>query len=292
MKDWEKTLKGKISYNLKAKEWSWLNVGGAPLFTFIPEHIEDLIHFFKVKPEHIKFRTLGASSNLLINDKEFDGIFIRLGKNFRKIEIKNELIIAEAGLLGSFITQIAAKAELGGISFMQTIPGQLGGMIKMNAGAHNQEMKDIIQWVKFMDKSGKINIITNKECAFDYRKSIFQEDWIILQAAIKTKKQKTDYILKEIQELMFKRKQTQPTQGKMAGCFFKNHKTMPAWQAIRESNIVNHPNIKISEIHANFLINNNQATAQEISEFIKKIQHEVFLKHKIHLELEIEKIGF
>jgi UDP-N-acetylmuramate dehydrogenase len=134
----------KEHYEQQAKDWVWFGAGGKPIFTFFPSDINDLATFCKNVPSEIKFRTLGAGSNILVNDNGYNGIFIRLQRGFRNLEFQNNQIIADAGLPGAYIVEKACEQNMGGISFLATIPGRLGGLIAMNAGAHGKEMKDIM----------------------------------------------------------------------------------------------------------------------------------------------------
>lgn len=300
------SLKGNINYEQSAKEWTWLGVGGKPIFTFCPYDINDLETFCKNLPREIQFRTLGAGSNILVRDNGYNGIFIRLQRGFRNLEFKNNQIIADAGLPGSYIVDKALENEMGGISFISTIPGRLGGLVKMNAGAHTKEMKDIIQWVEIMDRCGTIFRLTNEECCFSYRSSCIQESWIVLRACIKTQMSKREVIKEEINKFKEYRKNTQPTTGKMAGSFFKNPKNtqLKAWELIKEANeIITNKSIAnenvtpdekvgLSPMHANFIMNKKNATAQEIENFALRLQCNIFLKHNIWLESEVERIGY
>lgn len=292
--EWIENLEGRIDYEQKAKEWTWLGVGGNPFFTFYPKDKNDLQQFCKNRPEKIPFRTIGAASNMLVRDGGYKGIFIRLTKGFRKMEILENEIIADTGLSAGYIVNAAKENDKGGISFMSTIPGMLGGMIRMNAGAHENEMSEIINWVEFLDKEGIEHRIKSEECKFSYRSSVFQNDWIILRASIKCKIGRKEKIEEEIIKLKEKREKTQPTRGKLAGCFFKNHLEKPAWKAIRESDfgMFNSENLQVSPVHANFIVNKNNASAFEIEYLLEKIRANILFKQNIWLESEVERIGY
>lgn len=286
-------LNGRIEFQQKASTWAWLGVGGLPFLTYYPSDKEDL-KFFVSKIKGINFRSFGLGANSLIRN-HFDGIFIRLNKNFRSFQVDSEKnIIISAGLPGVNIAQKMAENGLGGTEFLATIPGTLGGMIKMNAGAHKSEIADLINWVEYMDEDGNIERFSKKECGFGYRKSIFSPKCIILQASISSEKKEKPAIYRKIDELKEKRKKSQPTIGKMAGCFFKNPIGLKAWELIRNSKFGNFTSekVEVSPIHANFLTNKGNADAFEIEYLAEKIRAEIFRKHKIWLEFEIERIGY
>lgn len=281
--------RGNIDFLMQASEWTWLGVGGAPLATFSPADAEDLQQFLKMLPKAIPYRTFGAASNVLIRDAGYSGIFIRLKKGFRKIQIEGSSIVADAGLPGNFIVNTALEAGLGGISFMATIPGHLGGLAKMNAGAHGNEMQNIVEWVEVLHENQIIRLNKN-DCGFGYRKSAIKNDMIVLRASLKCTQAPKEKIKEEIDHLISYRKATQPTSGKMAGCFFKNPAEKPAWQLVKETNLLD-DNVEISSIHANFLINKGAATAFDIEYFMQKIRCNVFFNKEIWMESEVEIIG-
>ena len=290
---------GRIETELKASSWTWLATGGKPLFTFFPDNADDLATFIKNKPKDLAYRTFGAASNVLVRDGDnngmcYAGAFIRLMKGFRELTISDNQIIASAGLPGSFIVNKALEQELGGISFMATIPGNLGGLIAMNAGAHGNEMKNVIQWVEVLDENGEIQRLENRECQFEYRSSSVRKSWIIIRACINTQKGKRDEIANEIHKLIAYRKATQPINGKMAGCFFKNpaDTNQKAWQLMRNAQMPKSDSVGICAVHANFIMNKNNATAFDLEYFALQLQADIFFRQNVWLEMEIERIGY
>lgn len=271
----------------KASEWSRLSVGGAPLFNFFPKNVEDLQIMLKTIGA-IQYRTLGLGANVLIRDAGFDGIFIKM-KNIRGISVIDCKIIAESGAIGSAITQCAIEHGIGGLEFLGTIPGTVGGLVKMNAGAHGSSIHEVVEWVEFLNEHGEIIRLTNQECKFEYRKSIFQNNWIILRACfqgIPTESAKIRELYKQMCEY---RTNSQPTQGKLAGCFFKNPENIKAWELIKNSGLRT-KNVWPSEKHANFITHEN-ASAYEIECFIQMLQSNIALQTGIFLDREIEIIG-
>jgi|GEM_PF-897656 len=332
--DLKSKIRGRIDFDSQAREWTWLKVGGKPLFTFFPAGVEDLKLFMKLRPKNVPFRTFGAASNVLIRDNGYEGVFVKLAKEFREITIsetdvkigldggvyeviqeKDQLeqnsqiyeVIVGAGMLGKTLVEKLLEKNLGGIAFLATIPGMIGGLIKMNAGAHGQEIKDIVNWVEFMDSSGEIHKISLENCNFQYRKSGFQNSDIILRAGMKCIMVNSAKEAEKIESLLEHRKKTQPISGKMAGCFFKNPTiedfTNPAilanfsnippkaWEIIKKSNFPDSENVKISPIHANFIMNSENATALEIETFVQNLQNNIFSKYGIWLKTEIEILG-
>lgn len=276
---------------IEAKDWTFLGAGGLPTFTFFPDNKEQIKFFLKNKSKEMKYRTFGAGANILIRDKGYNGVFIRLNKTFRNISLENDEIIVEAGVNTSQLTQFCKIHELGGLEFIATIPGQLGGLTKMNAGISTKEMKDLITWVEFINEYGEIERLTNKECKFQYRKSIFQNNWIITQVGIKKESKKKQKIEEEINILKEHRKATQPTIGKLAGCFFKNPEKEKAWELIKKTKIIGCGKTQISDKHKNFIIANESCNAEEIEYLIETIRAKIIINQNIFLESEVERIG-
>lgn len=291
--EWWNIFEGKVEVDKKASDWSWLQVGGAPSFTFNPSSIEEIMFFLKKKPYDFPFRVFGAGSNVLVRDNGFEGAFIRLKKAFRNVEFDGSDVIIGSGVLGKTLALVCAENDIGGFSFMATIPGMIGGMCFMNAGAHGVEFSDIIKWVEILDESGKLHRLNNSECGFSYRKSSFPKNSIILKVCLKGEISKSEDINKEIRELIAIREKTQPYKGKIAGCFFKNLDSKKAWELVKESDYAEFSNdlIEVSDIHSNFLINKS-GSALDIEMLLERIRANVFYKTGMWLEREIEVVGY
>lgn len=290
---------GRVEVDQAASSWTWLAVGGKPLFTYYPSDVTDLAKFCKTLDKAIAYRVFGAASNVLVRDGDkqgncYDGVFIRLQKGFRDFEVVENKVIVSSGLPGNVIVNKALEHSLGGLSFMATIPGHLGGLIAMNAGAHGMEMCNIVEWVEVIDRAGKVHRLTNQECKFGYRKSGIKHDVIILKACLNAQQSQRNDITQEIEHLLAYRKATQPTSGKMAGCFFKNPASseLKAWQLIKKANTPASQTVCISEVHANFIMNKNQANALDLEYFALQLQADIFFKQNVWLEMEIERVGY
>ncbi|WP_342261983.1 UDP-N-acetylmuramate dehydrogenase [Alphaproteobacteria bacterium endosymbiont of Tiliacea citrago] len=281
----------KIDLSLEAKKWTNLALGGKPLLTFFPESIEEIQFFIKNKPENLKYRTFGAGSNILIRDNGYNGVFIRLNKTLKQIKLNQNLLIADAGAGFAQITQFCLQNELGGLEFISTIPGQMGGLAKMNAGIPEIEMKDIVEWVEFIDEYGNLNRLNNSDCGFQYRKSCFKNNWIITKVALKTFMQKKDLIFEKINQLKNKRKLSQPTIGKIAGCFFKNPLPNKAWKIIENTNLKSCGDTFISNLHKNFIIADKSLDSYEVEYLINSIKAKSLFQQNCFLESEVEIIG-
>ena len=174
----------RFEYDLKKK--NWFNIGGKTKVFFKADNLHELIKFLKIVNNQEKIFILGAGSNTLISDDLFDGIVIKLGKNFNNISLLgDDVIIAGSAVTDKSLSDFAVKNSLSGFEFLSCIPGTIGGGIRMNAGCFNKEFKDILISVQAIDKSGNIITIPSKEIKFEYRKSNLSDDLIFLSASFK-----------------------------------------------------------------------------------------------------------
>ena len=237
---------------------------------------------------------LGAGSNILIPDKQFDGIVIKLAKNFNNISLLNEeIIIAGSAVSDTSLSQFAMENNVGGLEFLSCIPGTIGGGIKMNAGCFKREFKDILISIQALNKSGQVITIPAKEINFKYRDSGLSDDLIFLSASFMGFKKDKDIIKNEIKILKEKKEQAQPTRIKTGGSTFKNplnQTDKKVWQLIKDS--VSHDksfgDASISEKHCNFFVNKGNASFEDMKKLIDFVSESVFKKTGIKLEKEIK----
>lgn len=283
-----------IEENVSLAKFSTLHVGGKARFfgrAKTQEELEELLNFAKEK--NIKFHILGGGSNTLFRDEGFDGLIIKIELN--KIEVKENLLIAEAGAVTRLAVLTAAKAGLSGMEHLAGIPGTIGGAVRGNAGSFGMETKDHLKEVEVLKKTetGWEKIIMPKEdCTFDYRDSVFKKspDQIILRAVFELEKGNPEEIQKVISEDLEARKIKQPYEFPSAGSVFKNPPGFSAGKLIEEAGLKGFQigNVQISEKHGNFIINKGGAMAKDILEIIKEIKEKVKSVSGVELEEEIK----
>ncbi len=298
MKDFKNTLMqySNVNENVSLKTCTTLRVGGIAQYVVYPKSMMALSQIInECKAFNMPFKVIGKGSNLLCSDKEYKGVIIRLDRTFCEYYINDDECLAEAGCSIIALSYALMKEGLSGLEFASGIPGTVGGVTFMNAGAYKSSMKDIISEV-FVYRNNEFVWMSNEDCQFSYRHSIFHEhtDWIVL--AIKFKLKKMDY--KDIREVIENRRQrrmnTQPLNTPSAGSFFKNFEDCFAWQCIDE---IGYRGKKIggamvSEKHSNFLVNYDNASAGDFITLINDIQHEVYKKFNKKLIMEVEKFNF
>ena len=282
----------KLDYDLKKK--NWFNIGGKTKAFYNANNLKELIKFLKKIPRDEKIFVLGACSNTLISDKQFNGVVIKLTNNFNNISLLNdEIIIAGSAVKDKLLSEFAMENSLGGFEFLSCIPGSVGGGIKMNAGCFNREFKDILISIQALSKSGQVITIPSKDINFKYRGSNLADDLIFLSASFKGFKKKKDIIKNEIKLLKEKKEKAQPTKIKTSGSTFKNpieQSDKKVWQLIKDSVSLDKSfgDACISEKHCNFFVNKGNAKFEDMKKLIDFVSDSVFKKTGIKLETEIK----
>lgn len=239
---------------------------------------------------------IGNGSNLLVKDKGIRGIVLKI--EFDKIEIikKEEdcIVRVGAGVKLGMLAQKLLKEEITGFEFASGIPGSIGGAIRMNAGAYGGEMKDIVLETTYMDETGNIHTIKEKEHEFEYRNSIFSKrSWIILESVLKLKNGNKEDIKKQMEQYAKQRKEKQPINFPSAGSTFKRGDGFITAKLIDECGLKGYHigDAQVSELHAGFIINRKEATAEEILQLIEYVKKTVYEKFQLEIQLEIQVVG-
>ena len=282
----------KFDYNLKKK--NWFNIGGNTKIYYKADNLKELTKFLKIIENKEKIFVLGGGSNTLITDKTYDGVVIKLSKNFKNISLLSEdIIIAGSSVSDKSLSEFAMNNSLGGFEFLSCIPGTVGGGIKMNAGCFNREFKDILISVQAMNKSGQVITIPAKEINFRYRDSGLSNDLIFLSASFKGFKKNSNLIKNEITKLKEKKEKAQPTRIKTSGSTFKNpldQSDKKVWQLIKESVPLEKSfgDACISEKHCNFFVNKGNAKFDDMKKLIDFVSESVLKKTGVKLQTEIK----
>jgi UDP-N-acetylmuramate dehydrogenase len=295
--DFSKLTNGKLIFDYDLKKTNWFNIGGKAKAFFKPNNLEDLINFLKNFGNKEKFFILGVGSNILIKDQGFDGVVIKLGKNFSNISLlPNKTIIAGSATTDKKVAEFACENDIGGLEFLSCIPGSIGGGVRMNSGCFETEFKDILLSVQALDRSGKVLTIPSSSIKFDYRKNDLPRDLIFLSASFKGKFKKKDLVERDMKIFKKKKDNAQPTQVKTGGSTFKNpikQTNKKVWELIKSSVPKNTTfgGAMISDKHSNFFVNKNKATFDDMKKLIDFVKKNVKKKMGINLELEIEIVG-
>lgn len=287
----ENILKEKIQYNVPMSKYTSFKVGGPAECLIKIETLEELKQILEIaQNNNIKTTIIGNGSNILVKDKGIKGIVLKIEIKKFELSKENELIVGSGNKLGE-IAQKLVKEEITGFEFASGIPGTVGGAIRMNAGAHGSEMKDVVKTITYINKNGKINTIENSQAEFEYRKSIFsRNDFIIIEAKMQFSKGNKEEIQAKMQEYLTYRKEKQPIEYPSAGSTFKRGKDFITAKLIDGCGLKGYKigGAQISEKHAGFIINTGNATAEDILRLIEYTKKQVYDKFGKEIEPEIE----
>lgn len=287
----------KIKKNVLLANYTTFGIGGTAKYFLIVEKKQDLIDVIKeVKKLNIPFFIIGGASNILVADKGFEGLIIKL--KMKGIERRGEnKIFTKAGVKIDDLVKFSQQKSLAGFEWARGIPGTVGGAVYGNIGAFGVFMKDIIKEVRaFNTDDFEIKVFSSKDCKFSRKHSIFKEkkNLIILSCLLKVKKGNKKKIGKKIREYLGYRKEKHPLRFGSAGCVFKNPPGFSAGDLIDKCGLKGKKTgkAKISEKHANFIINLGGASAEDVLKLINLAKKKVKEKFGIELEEEIQYLGF
>ena len=271
---------------------TWFRTGGkADIYCVVSN--ENELEIILNHLDDIPIFVIGAGSNTLVREGGFNGIIIKLGKDFNKVILEDNLIKAGSSILDINLSKFAYLNSISNFEFFSGIPGTIGGAIKMNAGCYDNETKNVVKKISIITKTGKKKILEQNNLDFSYRNSNICDEDIITSAEFNTSIGEKNKIFFLMEEIKTKRNNTQPLKAKTSGSTFKNPKGLFAAKLIEEAGckgLVN-GDAMVSLKHSNFLINNNNSTAKEIEDLGNDIQERVYKKFNINLEWEIKIIG-
>ena len=286
----------RLNFNHDLSRLNWFNIGGKSKVYLFANSLKDLTLFLKLYSKRGKIFILGAGSNILFGDDTYEGVVIKLGKNFNNISrLSKNLIISGSSCLDKKVSEFAMENEIEGFEFLSCIPGTVGGGIRMNAGCYGKEFKDIIVSVQAVDFNGKVLTIPASEINFQYRSTNLPKELIYLSGTFKGNVSAKNIIKKKIDKLKKTKELSQPTRVKTSGSTFKNpidQSDKKVWELIRESVDIKKVNemfgdAKLSEKHCNFLINQAKASSQDMKNLINFVKENVYKKTGVNIELEI-----
>ena len=203
----KKKISGEILFNENLSKYSWFNLGGPAKVIFKPKNISELSVFLKSIKDFSKIKVLGAGSNTLIRDGGFDGIILKLGKNFSHISLLNEdTLIAGSSLLDKNVSNFALQNSISGFEFLSCIPGTIGGGVRMNSGCYDEDISKILVSVQTMDSNGQIKVIYSSDIKFSYRECNLDKNLIFISATFKGKKDHKKNIQKKMNNLIKRKK--------------------------------------------------------------------------------------
>ncbi len=313
-------VRGTYRFNTDLSKTNWFRVGGPAEILFLPKDSQDLIFFLRNKPDNLNITVLGVGSNVIIKDGGISGVVIKLGGGFTKIEPStnnlqpkltdkinqknqieetlnhnsNQYLKIGCGCL-CFNAAIYCKINgLGGLEFLSSIPGSIGGALAMNAGCYDGEIANSLISATAIDHSGNLLELSNQDFGFKYRGNSLPKNLIFIETVLQIQTSSTEEVSKKIANFYQKREASQPIRTKTGGSTFKNPaQGKKAWQLIDEAGCrgVKIGDAQISEKHCNFMINTGNAKAKDLIELANQVAAKVQENSGIKLEMEIQILG-
>jgi UDP-N-acetylmuramate dehydrogenase len=284
-----------ILRNEPMKKHTSFRIGGPTDLMLIASDVQHIrAAIFECRSMGIPYYVIGNGSNLLVGDKGFRGLIIKISDCFNKISIDDNKVWAQAGALIATVSKTSIEAALSGLEFATGIPGTIGGAIAMNAGAYTAEMKDVVRSVLVLNKDGEEFELTNEALGFSYRNSRIQErDLIMLEAYMELTHGDRKAISELAEEYTMLRRLKQPLSFPSAGSVFKRPPGYYAGKLIDEAGLRGFKvgDAQVSDLHCGFIINLGNATANDVIALIEIVKNKVKKKAGIDLQLEIKIIG-
>jgi UDP-N-acetylmuramate dehydrogenase len=288
--------RGKLLLNEALAPFTWLRVGGPADVLFLPEDEDDLAAFLKALDPAVPVMAIGVGSNLLVRDGGVEGVVIRLGRGFGGVEPRGEnQIFAGAAVLDANLAKAAAQAGIAGLEFFRGVPGAIGGACMMNAGCYGAETKDVLVEAYAINRAGERVTLSNEAMGFSYRRSAAAATGglIFTGALFKGAPDAPEAVLERMEAITARREASQPIREKTGGSTFKNPEGYSAWKLVDEAGWRGKPfgGAQFSNLHANFLINADNASAADLEGLGEAVRADVLSKLGVTLEWEIKRIG-
>jgi UDP-N-acetylmuramate dehydrogenase len=286
-------MRGRLTANALLSDITWFRVGGPAQVLFAPADEADLAYFLRHIGEEAPVFVIGLGSNLLVRDGGVPGVVIRLGRGFNEITTDGLRLVAGTAVPDVKVARAAAEAGIAGLSFYRGIPGSIGGALRMNAGAHGTETKDVLIGARAVDRRGNIHVLSLADMKFTYRHCGIPNDWIFTQATYEGRPGDPDDIQKDMDEVADYREKNQPVRERTGGSTFKNPPGNSAWKLVDAAGCrgLRVGGAKVSEMHCNFLINDDKASGEDVETLGETVRARVKANSGVTLEWEIIRLG-
>ena len=274
-------------------DFIWFRTGGAAQWLVRPQDAADLAQFLAALPATTPIFPVGVGSNLIVREGGLPGVTIRLPKSFAKVSIEGTSIRAGAAAMGITVASAARDAALAGLEFLRGIPGTAGGAVRMNAGAYERDIADILIEATIIRRDGRIEILPAAAFGFSYRHSALPEGDIVVEALFRGTPGDKAVIHAEMDRIAAEREESQPLRSRTGGSTFKNPLGQKAWQLVDAAGCrgLKLGGAQVSEKHTNFLINTGDATSADIEALGDEVRARVKATSGVDLEWEIERVG-
>jgi UDP-N-acetylmuramate dehydrogenase len=297
-------VRGTLTPNRPLADLTWLRVGGPADWLFSPADEADLADFLAAVDPGLPIFPMGVGSNLIVRDGGIRAVVIRLGRGFNAIQIDGDTVTAGAAALDAHVAKKAAEAGLD-LTFLRTIPGSIGGAVRMNAGCYGSCVADHLVSVRMVTRQGAVKEIAAADLQLAYRSSVLPEGWVVVSATFHAAKGDPAALEARMVDQIAKRDASQPTKDRSAGSTFRNpagfsstgraddSHELKAWKVIDEAGLrgATLGGAQMSPMHSNFLVNIGGATAADLENLGEDVRKKVFQQRGITLEWEIMRVG-
>ena len=287
-------VRGRLTENAPLSPLVWFKAGGPARWLFEPADVDDLSDFLAALDPSVDVMGLGLGSNLIVRDGGFPGVVVRLGKPFAKVEaIDATALRCGGGASGILVSSTARDAGIGGLEFLRSIPGTVGGFVRMNGGAYGREVKDILVECDVVLRSGERRTLSLEALGYTYRHSELPEGAIVVSATFRGHAGDPNDVQAEMDRIARAREESQPLRSKTGGSTFKNPPGDKAWRLVDEAGCrgLRRGDAQVSEKHCNFLLNLGNASAADIEALGEDVRRRVNERTGIRLEWEIQRVG-
>ncbi|KAB2543805.1 UDP-N-acetylenolpyruvoylglucosamine reductase [Salipiger aestuarii] len=296
--------RGRLTPDRPLCDLTWLRVGGPADALYQPADLEDLQGFLATLAPDVPVFPMGVGSNLIVRDGGLRAVVIRLGRGFNRIETDGTRVTAGAAALDAHVARKAAAAGID-LTFLRTVPGSIGGALRMNAGCYGSYVADHLVEARAVTREGALVTLDPQDLAFGYRNSTLPEGWVLTEAVFEGLSSDPSALEARMQAQLEQRDATQPTRDRTAGSTFRNpagfsstgraddtHE-LKAWKVIENAGMrgATVGGAQMSPKHANFLVNTGQATADDLERLGEEVRKRVFQHSGIQLEWEIMRVG-
>jgi UDP-N-acetylmuramate dehydrogenase len=272
----------------------WFKAGGAAQWLFEPKDADDLSAFLRDLDPSVPVMALGLGSNLIVRDGGVPGVVVRLGKPFAKVErLDATTLVCGGGASGILVSSTARDNGIAGLEFLRSIPGTVGGFVRMNGGAYGRETRDILIECDVVLRSGARATLGNADLGYTYRHSTLPQGAVVVSATFRGHPGESAAIQAEMDRIAAAREESQPLRSKTGGSTFKNPDGRKAWALVDEAGCrgLQIGGAQVSEKHTNFLLNTGDATSADIEALGEEVRRRVKETSGIELEWEIQRVG-
>jgi UDP-N-acetylmuramate dehydrogenase len=287
-------VRGRLTAEAPLAPLVWFKAGGTAQWLFEPADAADLSDFLAELDPEVPVMALGLGSNLIVRDGGVPGVVVRLGKPFATVETLDKTTLrCGGGASGILVSSTARDAGIGGVEFLRSIPGTVGGFVRMNGGAYGREVKDILVDCAIVLRTGEPKQLGLADLGYSYRHSALPEGCVVTGATFRGHPDAPEAIRAEMDRIAAEREASQPLRSRTGGSTFKNPPGAKAWQAIDHAGCrgLTIGDAQVSEKHCNFLLNLGAAKAADIEQLGEEVRRRVKADSGVELEWEIQRVG-